>query len=176
MPDINRRELAMLATGAPLASVMVSTDSHGGISHDNAAIHQEVMFHASPTRLYRILTTNEFDKVVQLSAAMSGAMKTKHGAAPTMIDSQPGGAFSFFGGYITGRNIELVADTRLVQVWRSASWDAGIFSIVRFALDGQGKDTRLIFDHTGFPNDAAATLAKGWSDNYWLPMAKVLAQ
>jgi hypothetical protein len=38
-----------------------------------------------------------------------------------------------------------------------------------------GSGTKLIFDHTGFPNAAAAHLAQGWHINYWEPMTKVFA-
>jgi len=177
MANINRRDFAAasLATSATLLSGVAEAKNRSGISHDNAAIHQEVGFHAEPSRIYRILTTNEFDKVAQLSLAMT-TMKSMHGAAPSTIDAQTGGAFAFFGGYITGRNIELVPDTRLVQAWRAGSWDAGVDSIVRFAVSAQGSDTRLVFDHTGFPAADAPHLAKGWYDNYWTPLTKVLAQ
>ena len=177
MAEISRRifTVASLAAGAVTAS---SSDAgvQEDISFDNAAIHQEPVFHANPARIYRILTTDEFDKVVRLSAAMTSGMIPARDARPTMIDARPGGAFSFFGGYITGQNIEFVPDTRLVQVWRSANWDAGSYSIVRFGLVAQGGDTRIVFDHSGFPNADAPHLAKGWRDNYWQPLAKVLAQ
>ncbi|HTW36286.1 MAG TPA: SRPBCC domain-containing protein [Rhizomicrobium sp.] len=95
--------------------------------------------------------------------------------APTAIDAQPGGAFSFFGGYVTGRNLELAPDTRIVQAWRAGSWDAGLYSIAHFVLEDHRATTRLVFDHAGFPNAEAAHLAEGWHINYWQPLAKVLA-
>ena len=33
----------------------------------------------------------------------------------------------------------------------------------------------VLFDHTGFPNDEAASLASGWQEHYWAPLSKVLA-
>jgi hypothetical protein len=32
-----------------------------------------------------------------------------------------------------------------------------------------------VFDHTGFPNGAAESLAAGWKGNYWKPMEIVLS-
>jgi hypothetical protein len=55
-----------------------------------------------------------------------------------------------------------------------ASWAPGAYSIARFVLEPQDMSTRLIFDHVGFPDDAAAHLAEGWQGNYWTPLAKVL--
>lgn len=100
---------------------------------------------------------------------------TRLGSAPTEIDARPGGAFRLFGGYISGRNVELVSDLRIVQAWRVGDWDAGLYSIAKFALAGADGGTRLLFDHTGFPSEAADHLAKGWYANYWEPLAKILA-
>jgi activator of HSP90 ATPase len=86
-----------------------------------------------------------------------------------------GGTFTLFGGYISGRNLELRANERLVQAWRAGSWAAGEYSIVAFALSDAGDDTRLIFDHRGFPEEHGVSLAKGWHVHYWTPMAKYLS-
>ena len=96
-------------------------------------------------------------------------------STPAQISLEPGGAFALFGGYITGRQIELVKDVRIVQVWRAASWPPHIYSIARFELAEHPAGTKLTFDHTGFPTDEAASLASGWRKHYWEPLAKVLA-
>jgi activator of HSP90 ATPase len=146
-----------------------------GVSHGAASIRQQVDLAASPHRVYEaLLDQDEFDKIVRLSAA--AAFATRAGAAPTHIDRKVGGAFSLFGGYITGLTIEMVPDVRVVQVWRAGSWDAGAYSIARFELTRAGSATRLILEHRGFPDDQAAHLAAGWHHNYWEPMTKFLAQ
>jgi len=83
--------------------------------------------------------------------------------------------FSLFGGYVTGRQIELVPDQRIVQAWRAGSWQSGAYSIVRFELVDQGGTTKLIFDHAGFPAGTGDHLASGWKEHYWEPMQKFLA-
>jgi activator of HSP90 ATPase len=144
-----------------------------GVSHDNAAIHQVVVFKATPDRVYGVLTDAAlFDKVVQASGAMQ-AMGIN--PSPVQISAEPGGAFSMFGGFITGRHIEMSPGVRLVQVWRSRGWAPHIHSIVRFEMAAHPEGTRLSFDHTGFPNDDAIGLATGWHAHYWVPMSKVLA-
>ena len=144
-----------------------------GVSRDNAAIHQEVVFKATPDRVYEVLTDPAlFDKVVQASGAMQ-AMGIH--PAPVQISAEAGGGVSMFGGYITGRHIELSPGVRLVQAWRSRGWAPHIYSIARFELAAHPAGTRLSFDHTGFPNDDAMGLATGWHAHYWVPMAKVLA-
>jgi activator of HSP90 ATPase len=143
------------------------------ISRTAESIHQEPVFPASRKRVYNLLLTpQEFDKVVRLSDA---AKSMGVHIMPAAINPAPGGAFSLYGGYVTGRQIELTADERIVQAWRSASWPAGVYSIATFTLLEQGGGTRIVFDHAGFPVGQAEHLAEGWHVNYWQPMTKVLA-
>ncbi|HTB93819.1 MAG TPA: SRPBCC domain-containing protein [Candidatus Sulfotelmatobacter sp.] len=160
--------IAALGTSAVLAAV------DDGILRAEEAIHQEPVFKASRKRVYEALTeTNQFAKVVELSAAMkSGGMKA--GATPVTVSREAGGVFAAFGGYITGRQVELVPNERIVQVWRAGSWDAGSYSIAKFVLVELGAETKIKFDHTGFPKGQAEHLAEGWRVNYWEPLAKYL--
>jgi activator of HSP90 ATPase len=128
-------------------------------------IHQEIVFKASPKRVYDALLD-------------SGAFSTFTGRAAE-IDRNPGGAFSCFDGFITGRNVELVPDQRIVQAWRVGNWPEGVYSIVKFELQAQGSETRLVMDHAGFPAELRAHLAGeqpdgGWHRQYWEPLKKYL--
>jgi uncharacterized protein YndB with AHSA1/START domain len=161
-------------SGLALGASAVGAKPNDGISHSGDAIHQEPTFTASPKRVYEALTdARQFTRVVQLS----GALQAMHlPDTPAQISAEAGGTFALFGGFITGRNIELVPSVRLVQAWREGSWPAGLYSIVRFELVGLGSSgTRILFDHTGFPKGDAAALASGWKSHYWEPLAKVLA-
>jgi activator of HSP90 ATPase len=144
----------------------VPTFEDDGISRTCECIHQEVMIKATPARVYQALTdAKQFSKVTDL--VLPGAATT--------ISPEVGGAFSMFGGVITGRHIEMVPAERLVQAWREKNWDPGIYSLVRFQFDGQGTDTKLVFDHTGIPQGHAGHLAPGWKSHYWEPLQKYLA-
>jgi len=162
--------LGLLALGAGRALAGGEEE----ILRTEVAIHQEPVFKASRKRVYEALTdANQFGKVVELSAAMkSGGMKTE--AAPVTISREAGGAFAAFGGYVTGRQIELVPNERIVQVWRAGSWDPGSYSIARFVLLESEGNAKIRFDHTGFPKGQAEHLAEGWRVNYWEPLAKFL--
>src|SRR5713101_7873056 len=95
-----------------------------GISHTAEAIHQEVVIKTDRKRVYEVLTdTEQFRK-------LSGGLGAE-------ISREAGGAFSLFGGMITGRQIELVPGERIVEAWRS-EWGPGQYSIVRFELKEQG--------------------------------------
>ena len=130
-------------------------------------IRQEVTLKASPARVYAtLLDGRRFSEFT--------------GAAPAEIDPVAGGAFSCFGGIITGRNIELVPDRRIVQAWRVSRWPDGHNSIVRLELHPQGAETRLVMDHVGFPPEMRAHLNGeaadgGWHRQYWEPLNRYLA-
>ena len=125
-------------------------------------IHQEVVIQASPKQVYKALTD-----ATEFSAFTGGA--------PATIEREAGGAFSCFGGMVVGRNVELVPDRRVVQAWRAGNWPDGVYSIARFELTAQGKGTKLVFDHDGFPDDQRPHLEGGWQAMYWGPLAKHLA-
>jgi activator of HSP90 ATPase len=158
-----------------LASAKAFGQAPEEISHSAEAIHLETVFKAGRKRVYDALTdAKQFHKVTQLSAAVQSGMAS--GTAPTEIANAPGGAFSFFGGYISGRNVELIPNERIVQAWRAGNWPPGIYSIIKFDLVEQGSDTKLVFDQAGFPKGDGEHLVEGWKTNYWAPLAKFLAQ
>ncbi|MGA8540867.1 MAG: SRPBCC domain-containing protein [Terriglobales bacterium] len=169
--------VAMAFGGLTLGSTKVWAAAEDEISHTAEAIHQEPMFKASRKRVYEALTdAAQFDKVIQLS----GVMQSMHlGDKPAEISREVGGAFTLFGGYVTGRHVELVPNERIVQAWRAGSWPPGVYSIARFELVKQGSGTELgtkiVFDHTGFPKGEAEHLASGWKAHYWELLAKLLA-
>ena len=99
-----------------------------------------------------------------------------NGGIPTEISPEPGGIFSCFGGMIVGRNIELIPNERIVQAWRVKTWEPGVYSIAKFELKNEVNKTRLVFDHTGFPENEREHLDSGWHSNYWEPIKKFLNQ
>jgi len=171
------RGVAGAAFGSTIASeARVAADKTGGktvagneeISRAAESVHQEIILKASRKRVYEALTNAEqFTKVMRLSKYPDGPAAT--------ISREPGGSFSLFGDHIVGRHVELVPNERIVQAWRAASWEAGAYSIVRFDLKEQADQTKIIFDHTGFPMGLAEHLLDGWNSNYWEPLKKYLA-
>ena len=179
VPTQGRRQLfgAAFAFGvlAMNPSVARALSSGEEISDTAESSHQETSFKANRKRVYTALTdAAQFDKVVALSEAVRTNMVPL--TKPGEISADVGGAFSLFGGHILGRHVELVPSERIVQAWRTSSWDPGFYSIARFELKDEGAGTKLIFEHTGFPNGQGQHLAYGWKSNYWEPLAKFLAQ
>lgn len=124
------------------------------------AILQEADLPASPARIFKILTDEK------LFAAMSGA--------PATIENREGGAFSLFGGAITGRNLQLVEAKRVVQAWYDTAWPSGLYSVIRFELAAAGQGTHVHFEQAGFPESDRASLEAGWHSHYWDPMTAYL--
>ena len=129
--------------------------------HMRTSLHQEITLKASPQRIYEILlSSKEF-------SAFTGL--------PAEISSEAGGTVSMFGGRILGRNIELITNQRIVQAWREANWDPGVYSLVKFELKQQGSNTTIVLDHTGFGEGHFGHLNPGWKQRYWDPLEKYLA-
>ena len=165
--------VAMAFGGLALGSTKAWAGAEEEISRTAESIHQEAVFKASRKRVYEALTdAKQFDKVIQLS----GVLQSMHlGDKPAEISREVGGAFTLFGGYITGRHVELVPNERIVQAWRTGGWAPGVYSIAKFEIVEQGSGTKIVFDHTGFPKGEAEVLASGWKAHYWEPLEKLLA-
>jgi len=168
--------VAMAFGGLTLGSTKAWAGVDEEISHTAESIHQEAVFKASRKRVYEALTdTKQFNKVIELSGVMKSGMLSPGADKPTKISSEVGGAFVLFGGYITGRHVELVPNERIVQAWRTGGWASGVYSIAKFELVEQGSGTTIVFDHTGFPKGEAEHLGSGWKAHYWEPLDKLLA-
>lgn len=124
------------------------------------ALRQEADFSAAPHRVY--------------DALLDEKQFTSFSGAPAKINREEGGTLSLFGGAILARNVELVADRRIVQAWRDADWAPGIYSIVKFELTPRGAGTHLVMDQIGFPAGQFSDLDPGWREHYWEPMKKFL--
>jgi activator of HSP90 ATPase len=183
--DLLRRSIALTLALLPVKLIVAAETSAtpraanptapDGLSHISEAIRQQVTFDANPQRIYQALTsTSDFDTITRLSDG--AVLLTAAGAKPTSISTEIGGSFTLFGGYVTGRHLEMLPGERLVQAWRAGSWLPGEFSIVAFHLTAAGGKTTLDFEHRGFPDGNGASLARGWHAHYWEPLAKFLAQ
>lgn len=123
-------------------------------------ISQSISIQASAAKVYQaLISAEQFSEVT---------------GAPAEISSEEGGDFSCFGGQITGRQIELIPDERIVQAWRVKAWPEGVFSEVIFDISASGDATTLELTHTGYPDGAAEHLEPGWHKMYWEPLKAYL--
>jgi activator of HSP90 ATPase len=97
-------------------------------------------------------------------------------AGPVEISDNVGSSFNAFGGYITGKNLMLVRNQLIVQLWRGADWDKkDSDSLFVISLEQKGKDTLLNMVQANVPENKKAGLSKGWKEHYWNPWKQYLA-
>jgi uncharacterized protein YndB with AHSA1/START domain len=125
-----------------------------------AKLHHEVMFAAAPSKVYRALLDSSEH------AAFTGA--------PAQIGDREGDSWSAYGGKISGRQLELVEGTRIVQSWRAGNWPSGAHSVVRFELTPEGSGTKLVLEHDAVTDEQAPHIDGGWAKMYWEPLRKYL--
>jgi activator of HSP90 ATPase len=123
-------------------------------------IQQSEVFKASPHVVYEALMDSA------THAAFSGSAAS--------ISREVGGEFSAYNGFITGKNLELIPDRKIVQAWRAVDWPEGYFSTVTFLFIPIPEGTQLDFIHTGLPEGEEPAFEEGWIDNYWEPMKEYL--
>ena len=124
------------------------------------SIRQTVTFKASPHEVYEALMDEK-----------------KHATfteSDVKISRKVGGQFSVWGGEISGKNLELVPDKKIVQSWRYSDWEEGQYSTATFVLEEVEKGTRLTFTQIDVPDDQYEDIKQGWKDYYWKPMKAML--
>jgi uncharacterized protein YndB with AHSA1/START domain len=123
-------------------------------------IRQSVTFKATPHQVYEAL--------------MDSRQHGKFTGDTASISRKVGGKMMAYGGYITGTNVELVQDEKIVQTWHAADWPKGHESRVTFSLKPIEGGARLTFTHTGVPDDQYESIKQGWIEHYWTPMKAML--
>ena len=123
-------------------------------------IHQTVTIKASPHAVYETL--------------MDSRRHAAFSRRPARISRKPGGRFTAYGPYLSGVNLELVPDKKIVQFWRSKNWPRFHYSTVTFALRKVAGGTRLTFTQIGVPDNDYTAKKRGWIHSYWKPMKAML--
>jgi activator of HSP90 ATPase len=123
-------------------------------------INQTVTLKTTPHDVYEALMDSK------KHAAFSGGT--------AKISRAVGGEICAHDGYISGKNIELIPDKKIVQDWRAIDWPEGYFSRVTFEFTTVPEGTRLDFTHADVPEGTEAEFTQGWIDNYWEPMKAFL--
>lgn len=101
-------------------------------------------------------------------AAMTGADAT---GSPEV-----GAAFTAWGGYISGSNLDLAPHVRIVQAWRTTAFPAAhADSRLEVTLEPVQGGTRVSIHHSGLPEDQVANYLTGWDTHYFRPMRAYFA-
>ncbi len=126
-------------------------------------ITQTILFQASAHDVFELLMNSA------KHAAFTGEAAT--------ISRKVGGTFTAYGEYITGENVEIVKDSKIVQKWRAADWPEGVFSTVTFSIVAVvGNGCKLVFTQEGVPDEQFESIKQGWNEFYWDPMKEYLGE
>jgi activator of HSP90 ATPase len=105
------------------------------------------------------------------TAWLSSAGHSAMTGSPARVEPVVGGAFSAWDGYITGRTLELVPFSRIVQAWRTGEFaDADPDSRLEIKLEVKGSTTQLTLTHSQIPVGQAESYKAGWEEWYFGPM------
>lgn len=118
-----------------------------------------MIFKASPHEVYEAL--------------MDSKKHSSFTGSTAKISRKIGGSFSAYDGGLHDKNLELVKDKKIVQAWRCEmdNWPEKHYSKAVFSMKRTAKGTKLSFVQTGIPDACKESIAKGWHDFYWKPMA-----
>lgn len=95
---------------------------------------------------------------------------------PVEVSEKVGSSFKAFGGYITGKILQVVKNQLIVQSWRGSDWGTkDSDSAFLLTLEQKGNDSVLNMIHANVPDDKAKSLDKGWHDHYWEPWKQHLS-
>ena len=82
-----------------------------------------------------------------------------------------GGKFTAWDGYITGKNIEIEKNKRILQEWVTMDWpDNYPPSLLEFTLKMVDGKTELTMIHSNIPTEQKEEMKQGWIDYYWEPL------
>ena len=123
-------------------------------------IKQTVHFDAPPHEIFELLMDSK------KHAGFTGGR--------AVISRKKNGKFLAYNGWITGKNLEIVKDKKIVQLWRGADWKKDHFSKAEFKLEKKGKGCKLTFTQTGVPDEKYSHINQGWKRQYWEKMEDYL--
>ncbi|MFC1616438.1 SRPBCC domain-containing protein [Patescibacteria group bacterium] len=84
---------------------------------------------------------------------------------PCIMDANVGSKFSLFGGYITGENLEMINNKKIVQEWSIRNWEKS--SKVTFELEEEGDNTIVTLNHENIPDDKLEEMESAWNQYFF---------
>jgi uncharacterized protein YndB with AHSA1/START domain len=93
------------------------------------------------------------------------------------MSARPGGGYTAWDGYITGKNLELAPGLRIVQSWRTTQFPEGHGdSKITVTLSPIEGGTLLTLVHSDVPDGQTSYEKGGWQTHYFEPMKKYFAK
>lgn len=83
---------------------------------------------------------------------------------PANMQPEVGYVFSLWEGDISGVNMEIIPNKRLVQEWFFGEQEGR--SVVQLELKREGTATRVELRHTNIPDEVYEEITEGWREYY----------
>jgi len=97
--------------------------------------------------------------------------------SPAKVDGRVKGEFTAWDGYIWGTFLELEANKRMVQAWRTGEFpeeaEDSQLEVLLEEIDGKTKVTLI---HSNIPEGQADSYKQGWEDFYFKPMREYFGE
>ncbi len=121
-------------------------------------IEQEIIIKGTPHEIYEVF--------------MDAKKHSKLTESKTKVSREIGGSFSVYEGALSGKNIELIQDKKIVQTWRGngENWPKGYYSTITLIFEPIDQGTLIKFTHTDIPEGAYESVKEGWDNYYWSPL------
>jgi activator of HSP90 ATPase len=94
-------------------------------------------------------------------------------ASPAQISRDLGSTFNMFRGAVTGSNVEVDLNKKIVQKWRFQSWPENHFSELTMNFDNEDGTTVLHLVQRGIPDSDFERTVQGWEQNFWQRMKAI---
>jgi len=109
-----------------------------------------VTLHASPEDVY--------------NALVNPVMLELWTGEPAVMSEEQGSEFSLWDGSISGRNLEFVKNSKIVQEWYFGEQE--VPSVVTIILHPSGKKTSVEIRHINIPDESFENIREGWLSDY----------
>ena len=126
------------------------------------SIEQEIIIKSSSHEIYEVF--------------MDSKKHSKLTEGKAKVSREVGGSFSIFEGSLSGKNVELIQDKKIVQTWRGdgENWPKGYYSTITLILESVDQGTLIKFTHVDIPEASYESVKEGWDAYYWEPLKEML--
>jgi len=109
---------------------------------------------------------------VLYEAWLDSKIHTKMTGAKAVCSSKVNGSFTAWDGYISGKNLSLVPNKKIVQAWRTTDFSENDDnSELTLEFEQESGGCFLVLTHKNIP-DNQPDYKKGWVNYYFSPMKK----
>lgn len=84
---------------------------------------------------------------------------------PASMEAKENTEFTIFDGDITGKNLQVIQFSKLVQEWYFGEQQDP--SIVTIDIKKHQAGTKIALEHTNIPDEDFESIEEGWREYYW---------